>query len=103
MQEAAGFAVNRILVPMINEAVEVLGAGTASAEDIDTAMKLAPTTRSARWRCDLTGLDVVRAVMEVLQSETGDPKYRPHPLLRKYVRAGWLGRKSGRGFFEYAV
>ena len=100
--EAAGFVVNRILVPMINEAIEVLAAGTASAEDIDTAMKLGAAHPMGPLALgDLVGLDVVLAVMEVLQHETGDQKYRPHPLLRKYVRAGWLGRKTGRGFFSY--
>ncbi len=102
VQEAAGFVVNRILVPMINEAVEVLAAGTASAEDIDTAMKLGANHPMGPLALgDLIGLDVVLAIMEVLQSETGDSKYRAHPLLRKYVRAGWLGRKTGRGFFAY--
>ncbi len=100
--EAAGFVVNRILVPMINEAIEVLSSGTASAEDIDTAMKLGAAHPMGPLALgDLVGLDVVLAVMEVLQHETGDQKYRPHPLLRKYVRAGWLGRKTGRGFFSY--
>lgn len=102
VQEAAGFVVNRILVPMINEAVEVLAAGTASAEDIDTAMKLGANHPMGPLALgDLIGLDVVLAIMEVLQSETGDSKYRAHPLLRKYVRAGWLGRKTGQGFFNY--
>jgi 3-hydroxybutyryl-CoA dehydrogenase len=102
VQEAAGFVVNRILVPMINEAVEVLAAGTASADDIDTAMKLGANHPMGPLALgDLIGLDVVLAIMEVLQSETGDSKYRAHPLLRKYVRAGWLGRKTGRGFFNY--
>jgi 3-hydroxybutyryl-CoA dehydrogenase len=104
VQEAAGFVVNRILVPMINEAVEVLAAGTASAEDIDTAMKLGANHPMGPLALgDLIGLDVVLAIMEVLQAETGDSKYRAHPLLRKYVRAGWLGRKSGRGFFTYTA
>lgn len=104
VQEAAGFVVNRILVPMINEAVEVLAAGTASAEDIDTAMKLGANHPMGPLALgDLIGLDVVLAIMEVLLAETGDSKYRAHPLLRKYVRAGWLGRKSGRGFFSYAA
>ncbi|MDR1213022.1 MAG: 3-hydroxybutyryl-CoA dehydrogenase [Propionibacteriaceae bacterium] len=103
VEEAAGFVVNRILIPMINEAVEVLAAGTASAEDIDAAMKLGANHPIGPLALgDLIGLDVVLAIMEVLQSETGDPKYRPHPLLRKQVRAGHLGRKSGRGFFTYA-
>ncbi|PKQ31066.1 MAG: 3-hydroxybutyryl-CoA dehydrogenase [Actinobacteria bacterium HGW-Actinobacteria-2] len=104
VQEAAGFVVNRILVPMINEAVEVLAAGTASAEDIDTAMKLGANHPMGPLALgDLIGLDVVLAIMEVLLAETGDSKYRAHPLLRKYVRAGWLGRKSGRGFFTYTA
>ena len=101
--EGAGFVVNRILIPMINEAVEVLGAGTASAEDIDAALRLGANHPMGPLALgDLVGLDVVLAIMEVLQSETGDPKYRPHPIRRKYVRAGWLGRKTGRGFHVYA-
>jgi len=102
VQEAAGFVVNRILIPMINEAVGVLADGVASAEDIDEAMKLGANHPIGPLALgDMVGLDVCLAIMEVLQSETGDPKYRPHPLLRKYVRAGWLGRKTGRGFFIY--
>lgn len=102
VQEAPGFVVNRILVPMINEAIGVLADGTASALDIDKAMMLGanhpmgPLTLS-----DFIGNDIVLAIMEVLYKETGDPKYRPHTLLKKYVRAGYLGRKSGRGFFNY--
>ena len=103
VEEAAGFVVNRILIPMINEAVGVLADGTASAADIDEAMKLGANHPIGPLALgDLIGLDVTLAIMEVLQAETGDPKYRAHPLLRKYVRAGWLGRKSGRGFFTYA-
>ena len=103
VQEAAGFVVNRILIPMINEAVGVLADGVASAEDIDEAMRLGANHPIGPLALgDMVGLDVCLAIMEVLQSETGDPKYRPHPLLRKYVRAGWLGRKTGRGFFTYA-
>jgi len=102
--EAAGFVVNRILVPMINEAVEVLANGTATAEDIDAAMRLGANHPIGPLALgDLIGLDVVLAIMEVFQAETGDPKYRPHPLLRKLVRAGKLGRKTGQGFFEYAT
>ena len=102
VQEAAGFVVNRILVPMINEAVGVLADGTASASDIDEAMKLGANHPIGPLAlADLIGLDVCLAIMEVLQSETGEDKYRPHPLLRKYVRAGRLGRKSGQGFFSY--
>ena len=102
VNEAAGFVVNRILIPMINEAVGVYAEGVASAEDIDTAMKLGANHPIGPLALgDMIGLDVVLAIMEVLQSETGDPKYRPHPLLRKMVRGGLLGVKSGRGFFTY--
>ena len=102
VNEAAGFVVNRILIPMINEAVGVYADGVASAEDIDTAMKLGANHPIGPLALgDMIGLDVVLAIMEVLQAETGDPKYRPHPLLRKMVRGGLLGVKSGRGFFPY--
>lgn len=100
--EAPGFVVNKILVPMINEAVGILAEGIASAEDIDIAMKLGANHPMGPLALgDLIGLDVVLAVMDVLYNETGDSKYRAHTLLRKYVRAGWLGRKSGKGFFAY--
>jgi len=100
--EAPGFVVNRILVPMINEAVGILAEGVASAEDIDAAMKLGANHPMGPLALgDLIGLDVCLAVMEVLQAEFGDSKYRAHPLLRKYVRGGWLGRKSGKGFYTY--
>ena len=103
VNEAAGFVVNRILIPMINEAVGVYAEGVASAEDIDTAMTLGANHPIGPLALgDMIGLDVVLAIMEVLQSETGDPKYRPHPLLRKMVRGGLLGVKSGQGFFTYS-
>jgi len=100
--EAPGFVVNRILVPMINEAVGILADGVATAQDIDAAMKLGANHPMGPLTLgDMIGLDVCLAVMDVLYQEFGDPKYRAHPLLRKTVRAGWLGRKTGRGFFEY--
>ena len=102
VNEAAGFVVNRILIPMINEAVGVYADGVASAEDVDTAMKLGANHPIGPLALgDMIGLDGVLAIMEVLQAETGDSKYRPHPLLRKMVRGGLLGVKSGRGFFTY--
>jgi len=100
--EAPGFVVNRILVPMINEAVGLLAEGIATAEDIDTSMKLGANHPMGPLALgDLIGLDVVLAVMDVLYKETGDSKYRAHSLLRKYVRGGFLGRKTKRGFFGY--
>ena len=102
VNEYPGFVVNRILIPMINEAVFMLQEGVASAEDIDTAMKLgANHPMGPLALADLIGLDVCLAIMELLRDEMGEGKYRPAPLLRKMVRAGRLGRKSGEGFFRY--
>ncbi|KOA18303.1 putative 3-hydroxybutyryl-CoA dehydrogenase [Clostridium homopropionicum DSM 5847] len=101
--EAPGFVVNKILIPMINEAVGILAEGVASAVDIDKAMMLGANHPMGPLALgDLIGLDVCLAIMDVLYKETGDSKYRAHTLLRKYVRAGWLGRKSGQGFHNYA-
>jgi 3-hydroxybutyryl-CoA dehydrogenase len=102
VKESPGFIVNRMLIPMINEAISILAEGIASKRDIDNAMKyganhpIGPLALS-----DLIGNDVCLSIMESLYKETGDPKYRAHPLLRQYVRAGYLGRKTKVGFYEY--
>lgn len=100
--EAPGFVVNRILIPMINEAIELVQQGVASPEDIDQAMKLGANHPMGPLALgDLVGLDVCLAIMDTLYNETHDGKYRASTLLRKMVRAGRLGRKTGKGFFEY--
>jgi 3-hydroxybutyryl-CoA dehydrogenase len=102
VKESPGFVVNRLLVPMMNEAFNLLQEGVASAEDIDKAMKLGTNMPMGPFElADYTGLDIGLDVMDVLFRETGDPKFRPSPLLRKYVRAGRVGRKAGRGVYEY--
>jgi 3-hydroxybutyryl-CoA dehydrogenase len=102
VNEGPGFVVNRILIPMINEATVILQEGIASASDIDTAMQLGANHPMGPLALgDLVGLDVVLAIMDVLYNETGDSKYRASTLLRKMVRAGKLGRKTGEGFYNY--
>ena len=102
VKENAGFVVNRILIPMINEAIGLYAEGIATVEGIDSAMKLGANHPMGPLALgDLIGLDICLAIMETLQAETGDSKYRPHPLLRKMVRGGWLGKKTGKGFYKY--
>lgn len=102
VMEAPGFVVNRVLIPMINEAVSIYAEGIASAEDIDTAMKLGANHPMGPLELgDLIGLDVVLAILEVMLKETGDMKYRPEAMLKRMVRENKLGRKTGEGFYKY--
>jgi 3-hydroxybutyryl-CoA dehydrogenase len=101
-RDMPGFAVNRILMPMINEAVYALYEGIATVEDIDVSMKLGTNQPMGPLTlADFIGLDTCLAIMEVLHEGLGDSKYRPCPLLKQYVMAGWYGKKSGRGFYNY--
>lgn len=103
IKDFPGFAVNRILIPMLNEAINTLYTGTASAEDIDNAMKLgANHPMGPLALADFIGLDTVLSILNVLYKGFGDQKYAPSPLLVNYVRAGWLGVKTGKGFYDYS-
>ncbi|GAA0605544.1 3-hydroxybutyryl-CoA dehydrogenase [Virgibacillus siamensis] len=103
VNDAPGFAANRILMPMINEAIFAVHEGVSSVEDVDTVMKLGMNhPMGPLTLADFIGLDTCLYIMEVLYEGFADSKYRPCPLLRKYVKAGWLGKKSGRGFYQYS-